>query len=61
MLKKVFKISSTLYPTPIVIQAIESFSDFQIQLIDSSIIIEDDDPQFVFDEFMNYTLSLLLE
>ena len=61
MLKKAFNINNTLYPDALILQAIDAFSDYQIQLIASDIVIEDEDPQYIFDELMNYILSLSLE
>ena len=61
MSKKTFHVNNTLYPEDVIQDAIIAFSDYSITSIDGAIIIEDEDPQYVFDEFMNYILSLSLE
>ncbi len=61
MSKKTFNVNSSLYPQSFLKEAIVIFSGFQIILNGGSITIEDEDPQYIFDEFMNYSLSLSLE
>lgn len=61
MLKKTFNVNNTLYPEEILLEARTIFSDFAIEILPGSIQINEEDPQRVFDEFMNYSLSLLLE
>lgn len=61
MSKKTFQINSTLYPESIIQEVIAVFGDYAITFSDGILSIEDEDPQYVFDEFMNYILSLSLE
>ncbi len=61
MSKKTFQINSTLYPEILLQEAIDAFSDYTITYSGGILSIEDEDPQYVFDEFMNYILSLSLE
>ncbi len=61
MSKKTFQINNTLYPESIIQEAIADFGDYAITFSDGVLSIDDEDPQYVFDEFMNYILSLSLE
>jgi hypothetical protein len=61
MSKKTFSINNQLYPEVYIIEAIDAFDGYSIIYQDGNLIIEDEDPQYVFDELMNYTLSLSLE
>jgi hypothetical protein len=61
MSKKTFQIDDSLYTAELVHDAILAFDWFNIILEGNIITVEDENPDFVFDELMNYTLSLILE
>ncbi len=61
MSKKTFNVNSTLYPEIIIQEAILAFVGYTISTSDSVITIDDEDPQYVFDELMNYILSISSE
>lgn len=61
MSKKIFNINNSLYPEKIIQTAIHEFYWYDITYTDQSIIIDDDNPQEVFDELMNYILSIFSE
>jgi hypothetical protein len=61
MSKKTFLINNNFYPHDIIQNAIIAFGDYNITSADGTLSIEDEDPQYIFDELMNYTLSLSLE
>lgn len=61
MSKKTFKISSSLYSANNIQDAINAFDGYQIHFDDNNIIIDDENPQYIFDELMNYILSISLE
>ena len=61
MSKKTFKINNTLYPTEYVQDAIIAFDGYGIIYENEAITIDDENPQYVFDELMNYILSTSLE
>ena len=61
MSKKTFHVNSQLYPELYIIEAIEAFDGYMISWKDGDLTIDDEDPQYVFDELMNYILSLSLE
>ncbi len=61
MPKKTFNIDSTLYPLDFLNQAKKSFEGYDIVVTARWVTIDDDNPVYIFDEFMNYTLSLYLE
>lgn len=61
MSKKTFNVNNTLYPEEVLLEAHGVFSDFSIEIFPGAIEINEENPDRVFDEFMNYSLSLLLE
>ncbi len=61
MSKKTFSVNNILYPEALIQEAILAFDGYAIVASDSTITIDDEDPQYVFDELMNYILSLSLE
>jgi hypothetical protein len=61
MSKKTFHVNNQLYPELYITEAINAFDWYDITWKNGNLIIEDEDPQYVFDELMNYTLSLSLE
>ncbi len=61
MSKKTFNVNNILYPEEILIEARNVFQDFSIDIFPGSIEIDEENPENIFDEFMNYSLSLLLE
>lgn len=61
MSKKTFNINNQLYSESDILDAIDAFDGYVINWENEVLIIEDENPQFVFDEFMNYILSLSLE
>lgn len=61
MSKKTFKISSSLYSINNIQDAISAFDGYQIDFDGNTISIDDENPQYVFDELMNYILSISLE
>lgn len=61
MLKKTFTINKELYLDSLLLQAVSEFEGFDISYSWGEITIIDDNPQYVFDEFINYVLSISLE
>ena len=61
MLKKTFNINKDIYPENLILEAINAFSGYNISYSNAIISIEEEDPQYIFDEFMNYALSISLE
>ena len=61
MSKKTFNINKDIYPENIIQEAILAFVGYNIIYSDSVISIEEDDSQYIFDELMNYMLSISLE
>lgn len=61
MSKKTFNVNNTLYSEKNIQEAILVFVGYTISVSDGIISIDDEDPQYVFDELMNYVLSLSLE
>lgn len=61
MSKKTFNISSHFYSQELLQDARSAFGEFNIEILPDTVIIDEDDAWYVFDEFMNYTLSLSLE
>ncbi len=61
MSKRIFNVNNTLYNDSIILSAISAFEWYIISYQGGTITIDDEDPQYVFDELMNYTLSLSLE
>ncbi|MBX9809648.1 hypothetical protein K2X92_04650 [Candidatus Gracilibacteria bacterium] len=61
MLKKTFSLNNQLYPESDIRNAIDTFDGYLILWENGTLTIEDENPQFVFDELMNYILSLSLE
>ncbi len=63
MLKKTFKIDSSIYTNNIILKAIEDFKDYYIISFDNSEIIIDwyDNIDEIFNEFMNYVIWLINE
>lgn len=61
MSKKAFNINSEIYSKDSIIEAISSFTGYNISYDNEIISIDDEDPQYVFDELMNYSLSISLE
>lgn len=61
MSKKTFNINNSIYSFDILVQAKQYFEGFEITIDGNSVSITDDDPQFVFDEFMNCALSIYSE
>ncbi|NRH20996.1 hypothetical protein HOO68_03050 [Candidatus Gracilibacteria bacterium] len=61
MSKKTFNINKDIYPENIIQEAILTFVGYNIIYSDSVISIEEDDSQYIFDELMNYMLSISLE
>jgi hypothetical protein len=61
MSKKIFNVNSDIYSSDAILQAIEAFEGYTISYDKNQITIDDEDVQFVFDEFMNYIISLSLE
>lgn len=63
MQKNNFSVNTEIYPPEYILQAIADFEGYSI-LFDpstSEIIIDDENAPFIFDELMNYVLSLILE
>lgn len=61
MSKKTFNVNNTLYPEGVLLDARSVFWDFSIEIFPGAIEINEENPDIIFDEFMNYSLSLLLE
>ena len=61
MSKKTFNISSQLYPEDMIHQGIDDFQWYNIIYDNSILVIDDPDAERVFDEFMNYILSIFSE
>lgn len=62
MWNKNFEINSNIYPKDLVVQAIDDFSQVaEITFNDQILTINDDEPQIIFNEFMNYLLALYNE
>ncbi len=59
MSKKIFSLDKEFYSDEVVNQAISAFEDFVIFFENGVLIIDDQDPQAVFDEFSNYCIYLL--
>lgn len=58
MPKQNFKLDSTLYPQDKVLETIQAFSAYSIILDGDTLMIDDDSPQELFDEFANYCTAL---
>ena len=61
MLKKTFNINKDIYPENLILEAINAFSGYNISYSNAIISIEEEDPQYIVDEFMNHALSISLE
>lgn len=61
MPSKIFKIDSSLYSPEYITDAIGSFEGYVIKFSENIISIDDENPQYIFDELMNHVLSLTLE
>lgn len=64
MLKRTFKIDNSLYPEDKVNEVISHFEGYNIHYPVSwelEIVSEKENPQEIFDEFMNYLLAYLNE
>jgi hypothetical protein len=61
MSKKNFNLDRGLYPEPIIATAIAAFTGYNIVYVDGILTIDDEDMQYVFDEFANYILSIYSE
>ncbi len=61
MSKKIYQVNNSLYPASYIQDTLVAFVGYEITYSHNTLTIDDEDPQYVFDEFMNYTLSLLLE
>lgn len=61
MSKKTFSIDNSLYQENLISDAIAAFDGYTITLQGGRITIDDENPEYVFDELMNYTLALSLE
>lgn len=61
MSKKTFNINNLLYPEEVIRQALTDFEGYALEYHDGGITIDDEDPQWVFDELINYTISLMNE
>lgn len=58
MPKQNFKLDSALYPQDRVLETIQAFSAYDITLNGDILMIDDDYPQELFDEFANYCTAL---
>jgi len=59
-MKKVFEINPKIYSEDIVNQAISGFEEVsEIKLENNKIIINSDESDEIFNEFMNYCISLI--
>ena len=61
MSKKTFSINNKLYPENLINSVILAFDGYNISYFDSTITIDDEDTKYVFDELMNYVLSISSE
>lgn len=61
MSKKTFNIDKSLYPEKVIQEAIDIFQWYTINYVDGVIVIDDEDAQRIFDELMNYILSIFSE
>jgi hypothetical protein len=61
MSKKTFNLDRDLYPESIIAATITAFTGYNIIYADGSLTIDEEDPQYVFDEFANYILSIYSE
>jgi hypothetical protein len=61
MSKKTFNLNKQLYSADIIAEAIAAFDGYAIAYADGVLTIDEEDPQYVFDEFANYILSIYSE
>lgn len=59
MLNKNFEINSDIYPENLILEAINDFKDVSnITYSNNSLFIEDENPQEIFNELINYITAL---
>ena len=58
MSKKTFKLDNTLYAQTRITASIQAFSGYSIVFAQDALTIDEEEPQQIFDEFMNYVLAL---
>ncbi len=61
MSKKTFNINNSIYSLELLLQTQEYFEGYDITIDRNTLSIDDENPQFVFDEFMNCALSIYSE
>ena len=61
MSKKTFSVNNELYSKSILELSKEAFEWYEITIWENSITVEDENASEIFDEFMNYTLSIYSE
>jgi hypothetical protein len=57
MPKQNFNLDKSFYPQEHMHKVLETFSDYDITYDDTVVMITDEDPQAIFDEFGNYILA----
>lgn len=61
MSKKTFSVNNTLYSKNILESSKDAFEWYNITIWENTVTIEDENASEIFDEFMNYTLSIYSE
>lgn len=61
MSKRTFNVNTSLYPVEIIQEWIAAFEGYTISHENGVITIDDEDPETVFKELLNYILSLYSE
>jgi hypothetical protein len=61
MPKKSFNLDKDFYNPTLIEEALKDFSSFSLEYRETTLTIDDEDPQLLFDEFSNYCIALYNE